>query len=499
MSSVFSGGLCSPSQEKKNVTTPRSNTDSILYNGTIAMEGVSEDYNMTNDKTQQQQGDNDHANNNASPTTTKGVCGQEMSCFEFEEFEKFGFNPFQQDSNAGCNDVINAVESNNTINSINNPISISLSPSINATDSQQKMSPSSTPNKKYEIRLKSTFSSMRVKKDNMLDKAIKLRQHQEQQQSQQVKKSVGDCTPSSPFHQSTAAEQPAERKKNSNDEELDNEKYHLGSISSRALPSGLPIRELTIPNEIEQSVSELTMRSHGAFDRYTSDSRRMAYYAVGRAAAVKSSNNNDGEGNDDNKNNSSLSGGGNRRCYFSGCIIAYDVPFYAGSVQQGPRTLVVFCLPSALDLPSLTTTPSSSSSSITKAERERYLESLPPPNANLLSEMRKQYREPFDTLPVQVRSPHCWRLFVKFCFFSGLPIAEGELHYCVKNSAATFLSSMQSPQQQQEEIALSHEVMEGELTVYWTRVGFPLDLFNSLHLPTIYLMLLSIHYVHIIH
>jgi hypothetical protein len=82
--------------------------------------------------------------------------------------------------------------------------------------------------------------------------------------------------------------------------------------------------------------------------------------------------------------------------------------------------------------------------------------------------MSKRYREPFDTLPVQVRSPHCWRLFVKFCFFSGLPIAECELHYRVKDNVTTFSSSMQSPQQQQEEIALSHEVMEGELTLYCT-------------------------------
>ena len=97
--------------------------------------------------------------------------------------------------------------------------------------------------------------------------------------------------------------------------------------------------------------------------------------------------------------------------------------------------------------------------------------------AQLLSEMSKRYREPFDTLPVQVRSPHCWRLFVKFCFFSGLPIAECELHYRVKDNVTTF-SSSHSPQQQQqqEEIALSHEVMEGELILYIVH-SFS-DLFN---------------------
>jgi hypothetical protein len=441
--------------------------------------------------------DNDYAtnNNNASPTTTQDVCGQEMSCFEFDEFEKFGFNPFQQQDGciAGCNDdVVNADNSHNNSNIVNNPKSISLSPSINkATDLQQKRSsPPRTPNKGYEIRLKSTFSSIRAKKDNMLDKAIKLKQHQEQQQqqSQQVlEKSVGDFhSSSSPLHpSSTPAEQPAEKKKKNskNEEELldNNEEYPHGStISSCALPCGLPIREVTIPKEMERSVSELTMRSHGAFElhRYTSDTRRMAYYAVGRAAATAKSNNNNNNNRDDEDKNksSSLSGGGNRRCYFSGCIIAYGVPFYAGSVQQGPRTLVVFCLPSALGLPSWIT-PLSSSSIDNKAERERYIKSLPQPDAHLLSEMSKRYREPFDTLPVQVRSPHCWRLFVKFCFFSGLPIAECELHYRVKDNVTTYSSSLQSSQQQQqqqqqqqEEIALSHEVMEGELTLYCTRL-----------------------------
>ena len=45
------------------------------------------------------------------------------------------------------------------------------------------------------------------------------------------------------------------------------------------------------------------------------------------------------------------SGGGNRRCYFTGDAVPRGAPFYAGSVRQGPRTLVVFCLPAALGLP----------------------------------------------------------------------------------------------------------------------------------------------------
>lgn len=194
--------------------------------------------------------------------------------------------------------------------------------------------------------------------------------------------------------------------------------------------------EVPPPGEIERSVSELTMRSIGAHARDSKalDTRRMAYYAVGRAGDGKSS--------------------GNRRCYFTGTAIPYSTPFYAGCVQQGPRTLVVFCLPSALGFPVM------SSNSQTKEERERYLQSLPTPDAQLLNEMRKRYSEPFETLPSQVRSPLCWQLFVKFCFFSGLPIAEGEMHYRVKSSVNVVAASSTASNSIPEEISLSHEVME---------------------------------------
>jgi len=190
------------------------------------------------------------------------------------------------------------------------------------------------------------------------------------------------------------------------------------------------------PLDMERSVSELTMRSIGAHARDSKplDSRRMAYYAVGRAGDGKSS--------------------GNRRCYFTGSAIPYSTPFYAGCVQQGPRTLVVFCLPSALGFRTM------SANTQTKEERERYLQSLPNPDAQLLKEMKKRYSEPFDTLPSQVRSPVCWQLFVKFCFFSGLPIAEGEMHYRVKNTVNVVATSPADSNSIPEEISLSHEVME---------------------------------------
>lgn len=261
-----------------------------------------------------------------------------------------------------------------------------------------------------------------------------------------------------------------------------------------------PLKTLEVkPKELERSISELTMRSsYGEATAKLAEHRRMAYYAVGKYHGRS---------------------GGNRRCYFSGKLILGGAPFYAGSVQQGLRTLVVFCLPSALGLPlvdddqqapsslkrqgSLTSISSARSkessvgfsaqprSSIrrlrsaatrTRAsvsgtatasrlsslddmslsyeeeeddnahlDREYLLRVLPAPGQDLLDNMADRYPEQFETLPLQVRSPHCWCLFVKFCFFSGLPIAEGEMHYKVQDAVA---------EQYGEEIILSHEVME---------------------------------------
>ena len=107
--------------------------------------------------------------------------------------------------------------------------------------------------------------------------------------------------------------------------------------------SSLPIKYLSIPAAIPPNsttnsttpdsttiartiseVSELTMRSHAErySHIYSSNNRRMAYYAVGQTA----SNEKNGK-----------HGGGNRRCYFTGIGIGYGDVFYAGSVMQGPR------------------------------------------------------------------------------------------------------------------------------------------------------------------
>lgn len=276
--------------------------------------------------------------------------------------------------------------------------------------------------------------------------------------------------------------------------------------------------------ELERSISELTMRSsYGGGESLANipDNRRMAYYAVG-------------------KNHRQSGRGGNRRCYFSGKLILGGAPFYAGSVQQGLRTLVVFCLPSAVNLPDRETlnghlparrhsrssasigtdshgsgpigilretsrasksVASRSLATMDKRNRSRgirgliqnnsmnndgansiasksrvsslddlslsiegdldpnwgldrdfLLKVLPEADEKLLESMSKLFPEQFETLPIQVRDPSRWRLYVKFCFFSGLPIAEGEMHYKVLDELAEQVYG--------EEIALSHDVME---------------------------------------
>jgi hypothetical protein len=286
--------------------------------------------------------------------------------------------------------------------------------------------------------------------------------------------------------------------------------------------------------ELERSISELTMRSSYGEQAIASripDNRRMAYYAVG-------------------KHHRNSGRGGNRRCYFTGKLILGGAPFYAGSVQQGLRTLVVFCLPSALGLPKVTSHADKnawdranrsnksshhsvssrsplrrvgsreisrasnrslsmashqsshagdnrssllsrgskktingsdhhgSSSVASKSmgmsrmsslddlslsidgdldanwglDRDYLLKVLPEPDTILLKSMAKLYPEQFETLPVQVRDATKWKLYVKFCFFSGLPIAQGEMHYKVRDDIAESSYG--------EEIVLSHDVME---------------------------------------
>jgi hypothetical protein len=87
-----------------------------------------------------------------------------------------------------------------------------------------------------------------------------------------------------------------------------------------------------------------------------------------------------------------------------------------------------------------------------RLDREFLLSVLPPASPELLEKVARLYPEQFETLPMQVRDPRRWRLYVKFCFFSGLPISEGEMHYKVRDEIAEAVYG--------EEIVLSHDVME---------------------------------------
>lgn len=265
-----------------------------------------------------------------------------------------------------------------------------------------------------------------------------------------------------------------------------------------------PITKISFQNnsKFQRSISELTMKSClGEICEKVSSSRRMAYYAVGKHPSKQKSN----------------SGGGNRRCYFTGDLIRGGQPFYAGSVQQGLRTLVVFCLPRALGLPKredlerlalmdqtmeIRTCASNVSQKSRKSHKSigaksqisRYssvwsdgaamesfatehweeddngnlcetmnaewlLQTLPEPKLELMQEMEGRYPDQFETLPQQVRSHACWRLYTKFCFFSGLPIADGEMYYKVSDKITGKLSK-QLYRAGIDEIILSHEVME---------------------------------------
>jgi len=258
--------------------------------------------------------------------------------------------------------------------------------------------------------------------------------------------------------------------------------------NGRDRPVAVPLNSLVVADIRDlESVSELTMRSHSAmyYNHATvGEDRRMAYYAIsnGRTSGTQH---------------------GNRRCYFSGRVIRSSLPFYAGSVQQGLKTLVVFCLPESIGIrikknnDELTITEEhdfgkqssellndaqksdsskknrswqsnshgSGNSSNTSVENSTFFSesiydlqgidphqlynSLPQCSDAMLNEMKNLYREKYETLPAQVRTSHCWRLYMKFCFFSGLPIGEDEEHYRIKDDFNDY----------GEDINLSHDVL----------------------------------------
>jgi hypothetical protein len=277
--------------------------------------------------------------------------------------------------------------------------------------------------------------------------------------------------------------------------------------------TGAPLESLEVKAdmvELERCISELTMRSSQAYPTANSslDNRRMAFYAVGQKSRQ-------------------CGRGGNRRCFFSGKLILGGAPFYAGCLEQGMRTLVVFCLPSALGLPKRdgngdghvigrtgqsllsgilrsrennsdsyesfgllnkraqqrhrsipsrylsgvsTTSKSNASKSRLSSlddftssidgdldpnwniDSEYLLQVLPQPGRDLLEQMQSLYPDQLATLSLPIRDHGVWKLYVLFCFFSGLPIAQDELYYKVRDDVADQVWG--------EHIVLSHHVME---------------------------------------
>jgi hypothetical protein len=90
---------------------------------------------------------------------------------------------------------------------------------------------------------------------------------------------------------------------------------------------------------------------------------------------------------------------------------------------------------------------------------EWLLQALPEPKVEIMQEMESRYPDQYETLPQQVRNHSCWRLYLKFCFFSGLPIADGEMYYKVSDKITAKLRK-QLYRAGIDEIILSYEVME---------------------------------------
>ena len=190
---------------------------------------------------------------------------------------------------------------------------------------------------------------------------------------------------------------------------------------------------------IRPTVSELTMHSHGdAYLKFLTAKnihvqRRMAYYAVG-------------DPNPTNTWNQTKQNNPNRRCYFTGRDILPKQPFFAGILHHDLRSLVVFCLPSSLDYDN-----TNNPESLTNISEE-----------TLIHDIQKRYPQQFASLPIPMQTPStsnesCWKLYVKFCFFSGLPIAEGEMHYRVQDSQHCLVQT--SNDDDDSSIYLSHELI----------------------------------------
>ena len=233
-------------------------------NSPNAMEGIPE-------------GDDEHTD-----TNTNGLCGNDNHCFEFEDF---GFNAFQDnDDDDDDTNKKNQQQQQQQQQQQRSSMNIVATSERGGPSQTVTSIPSEQQNKGYEIRLKSTFSQIKAQEDAA--KSI-------DQRKQQPLGAFGRTHP----NYKKSISHPSDNSSNNNAKPQKSQHIFndVPQGSSRALPDGLPFKELSVPREIEHSVSELTMRSHGAFERhkYTSDSRRMAYYAVGRTTGDDGNASND--------------------------------------------------------------------------------------------------------------------------------------------------------------------------------------------------------------
>ena len=265
------------------------------------------------------------ANNNPWDTI---FCGRDDDKARF--CQEFDYNAFREvDETASCRHPSeqsqNLAESKNVRAATTN-------------DAQQQAGDT----KGYEIRLRSTFSQQQIKtqRDELqVDRDLLPNLYDRDDAKKKNSTAVNSSATPSAFGRT----HPNNQQRQSNPKSSNNAAVNT-STSSKSAATPLPIEYLSIPinnqsttsiptnndsntnlnastsiQRTASEVSELTMRSHAErYQKYSADSRRMAYYAVGRV----------------NENDTT---GGNRRCYFTGIGIRYGEAFYAGSVRQGPR------------------------------------------------------------------------------------------------------------------------------------------------------------------
>jgi hypothetical protein len=269
------------------------------------------------------------------------LCGHDNHCFQHFEYNVFRDN--HCDNNSNQNDSNDGIRANDSVH-----VNSSLSQNNHQPNHQQTaaaITPLQEDTKGYEIRLKSTFSQQQIIKTKREDKT---KQKTDLHLLPNLSHVAADGLTSNKYskqnhHQQQQKPSSSHKNPSLNDAIVSTKATTTTSSAAAATSSNkaLPMEYLSIPNNNDSShnindtnnttplqrttseVSELTMRSHAErYQKYASDSRRMAYYAVGHV---------------DNTHEDSDRMSGNRRCYFTGVGIRYGEAFYAGSVRQGPR------------------------------------------------------------------------------------------------------------------------------------------------------------------